>query len=751
MLSESNRDGASTDLGVDALCRLAAANWRDGNAEAAVAALRAAQMIAPDRDPGYVNLGMVLRAARLWPAAASVLRRAIWLWPDRNATWRHFLLTRAACGDGMAACAAMVLEPERPEAYGVLADMKRHDDAAGAAIAWARGLRIEPHRHDWTTNLVAAHFASGHADRAVATARGATDGGSGDPIRLSNLSAALLALGNASSAARAAAGAAVQLPADAGSWSVSLAAAGRDTAIVDLFRLANRLLRCAPWSLSTEVTIGIAVSLVRPTFALIARERFAAAWALLRVALVIAPADGDAWTAFGSVHHRIGEPGRSATSFGRASLCLFDHARGEARALELDRARLNLLLLTPGTDPEQFFLMHLALVERHRPADLVRPRPLFPRVVPAPERRLRIGYMSSDLRNQHPAARQLIAMLAHHDRSRFVPICYATHRQDDDTTAALRAQSSGWRDISRLTDHEAAEQIRRDGIDVLMVLAGRFDQNRPFVAAYRPAPVQVSYFEEATLGLVDIDYMLADQVETPRRTTEWFTERVVHLPVSDLWPIPGLPMEDPTPALRTGVVTFGCFGSPAKVGDATLDMWAATLNAVPGARLVLKYREAYADSLVSRRVMSAFVSHGVEAHRIELRGRRDTIGDHLSGYADIDVALDTSPFNGITTTREALSMGVPVVTLAGWNRCSRRGAGMLRTARCDDLVATDPMTFVKIAACLSADHEGLDRRRRAIRAAIAKSARVNHARFVRHLERAYRAMWRRWCALQGGR
>jgi predicted O-linked N-acetylglucosamine transferase (SPINDLY family) len=365
-----------------------------------------------------------------------------------------------------------------------------------------------------------------------------------------------------------------------------------------------------------------------------------------------------------------------------------------------------------------------------------------------PERRLRIGYLTADFCD-HPVARNVEPLLAHRDRSRFEVVVYADIQRPDGTTQRLRALADQWQDIAGLTDDEAAARIRQDCIDILVCLAGHFDRNRPWIAARRPAPVQISFHDLLSSGLEAMDYFIADRFIHARGNAEPFSERVLHLPSFYSHAPPPAPEVSPLPAAASGFVTFACFNNPAKVNDTVLALWGRLLRETPGSRLVLKFRNWYAAAALRERVRSIIGAAGVEADRVSLESAAEPIGQHLARYAAVDVALDPFPFSGSTTTFEALWMGVPVVTLAGATLASRWSGSMLRALKLEALVARGPDEYVAAARGLANDLPRLKQLRAGLRPRLQASPLCNGPLRARQVERLYRAVWRRACKPAG--
>lgn len=443
---------------------------------------------------------------------------------------------------------------------------------------------------------------------------------------------------------------------------------------------------------------------------------------------------------FAQVH---GNLAHALLTLGRADAAM--RACGRAMALhphdpELHRELLLLSVYAPDLDQAARFALHRAFDARHarRFAPLARSHA----VTPEPDRRLRIGYLSSDFLG-HPVARNLLPVLRAHDRTRFEIHAYAGVARPDGVTQDIRALCDGWHSTLGLDDAAVAEMIRADGIDILVCLAARFDANRPLVCALRPAPVQVSFHDCGTSGLVAMDYLLSDRGLTPRHTKEGFAERLLCLPRFYVADMPAIlpPVQD-----QSGDrVVFGCFNNPAKISERVLRLWARVLHAVPGSTLRLKYHNWYEAGSLRRQAETVLGQCGIGPERLSCPPRDAALDQHLGHYNGIDIALDPFPFSGSTSTFEALIMGVPVVTLAGDVMVSRWSAAMLAALGLDDLVATDPDHYVAIAADLARDSRRRRLLRHDLRGQVAGSSLCDGPGRTRQIERFYRAIWRRWC------
>ncbi len=360
----------------------------------------------------------------------------------------------------------------------------------------------------------------------------------------------------------------------------------------------------------------------------------------------------------------------------------------------------------------------------------------------APGRRINIGYVSPDFLH-HPVAYFIEPVLAAHDRGAFNVFCYASSGREDEVTLRLRSTAEHWRDISMLSDPDAVDRIRADSIDVLIDLAGHTGGGRLLLFACKPAPVQVSWLGYPnTTGLDTMDYRLSDAIaDPPGRTERFHSEKLIRLPRGFLCYAP--PRESPEVGEPRNVgedsIAFGCFNNLAKVTADMIALWAELLRRMPGARLTLKSYGLAAER-ARRELRERFLGHGISADRVDLRLADGSLVEHLSRYRNVDIALDVFPYNGTTTTCEALWMGVPVVTLAGTTHVSRVGASILHSVGLSEFVADTPEQYLDIAQRLAAD--SLKRRalRAGMRARLHASPLLDAPGFARELEAAYREM-----------
>ena len=360
----------------------------------------------------------------------------------------------------------------------------------------------------------------------------------------------------------------------------------------------------------------------------------------------------------------------------------------------------------------------------------------------APER-LRVGVVSGDLRN-HPVGYALESLLEQLNPQRIELIAYSTNPKADELTARIQTHFSAWKPIYGKSDQDAAELIQKDGIHILLDLAGHTAHNRLPVFAWKPAPIQASwlgYF--ATTGVAEMDYLITSEVAVPKAHKEHFTETVWHLP--DIWlcftpPQQELPVNT-LPALRNHHLSFGCFQRLDKISDAALQAWSRIFSALPQAQLRLASKQLGNPS-VAEQFKQRLQQHGIAPTRVQLQGSAATRQEYLARYNNVDIMLDTLPYPGVTTTCEALWMGVPTLTLAGDTLLSRQGAGVIKPAGLDEWIAGSETEYVDKAIRFGSDLSKLAALRAGLRKQVLASPVFDAARFARNFEDALWGMWR---------
>ena len=362
-----------------------------------------------------------------------------------------------------------------------------------------------------------------------------------------------------------------------------------------------------------------------------------------------------------------------------------------------------------------------------------------------PERPLRIGYVSGDLRS-HAVSYFFEPLLEHLNREKFSVFCYDNTANADATSMSLQKWPATWHKVASLDDDALARLIRSDGIDILVDLSGHTARNRLDAFARKPAPVQATWLGyPLTTGMLAMDYRITDAtVDPPGMSEGGYSERLLRLPGS-AWcfqrpraspAVPSLPM------LARGDVTYGSFNNIGKLNDTVLDTWAEVLTALPGARLLIarvpqgRCRDAFLDRWRHR---------GIDVARLELHGYL-TRERFLALHDSVDIALDPFPCPGGTTSCESLWMGLPVLTLAGSAGLARAGSSILNAAGMPQWIAADRRDYVGLALKMAADPQGLAQIRASMRERLTASTLMNGAAFTRHFEAALRTAWCEWCA-----
>jgi predicted O-linked N-acetylglucosamine transferase (SPINDLY family) len=364
-----------------------------------------------------------------------------------------------------------------------------------------------------------------------------------------------------------------------------------------------------------------------------------------------------------------------------------------------------------------------------------------------PGRRLRVGYMSPNF-SRHSVGYFAEPVIRHHDRNRFEVYCYYMHPLSDETTERFRQLADGWRHIAEAPDDAIEQLIRDDGIDILVDLAGHSKLNRLAVFARKPAPIQMTWLGYPnTTGLEAIDYRVTDWVADPYGDAERrHTERLLRIDDAFLCYQP--PNDSPPVCSRSAAcIVFASFNNVSKLNEPMIKVWGQILAQVPESRLILKSARLDCQDIVNR-VLNCFERNNIELGRIELKGWVPDRSHHLDHYGEIDIALDTFPYNGTTTTCEALWMGVPVVSLAGAVHMSRVGASILRCAGLDEFVAANADEYIATAVALAHDRDRRQALRANLRSRIMTSPLLDHEGFTRKLERQFRQCWIAECARQ---
>jgi len=680
--------------------------FQSGRLDAAAELVAQALQLAPTNAAWHADLALVLQAQNRMADAAAAYSEALRLRPEfaeAQAAIGHVFTHLDRLDDAVRHCREAVrLRPDLPAGHNNLGNaLMRSDRTEEAAVCYERALKLKPDLAEAHNNLGLVRAGQGRTDEAMACYRRALQLKPG-------YSDAHYNLGNALK--------------DQGQLQEAMAS----------YREA---LRFNPGYLEARNNLG---NILKD------QGRLADAAACYRQALQLVSNSAEAYTNLGTALLALGEIDAAIDCHRKALTCSSTPglARSDLRT-KLAIAHSNLLLALhyrSGVTLRELAAAHAEYEQRHavplrsvwRPHENLR----------EPDRKLRLGFVSPDLR-RHAIANFVISFIENLDDSQADVICYNDWPTPDDFTARFRAASADWRDVFGWADDRLAEKIRDDRIDILFDLTGHTAHNRLLVFARKPAPIQVTWCGYSdTTGLTAIDYILADRYLIPPEFETYYSERPLRMPEGFLcYTLPaGAPDVTELPALCHGHVTFGSSNNPAKIRPPVIATWAAILDRLPTARLVLQYR-AMDDPAVKGRLSRLFEEHGIAMSRVQLRAHAS---DLLAQYQDVDIALDPFPYNGCTTTAEALWMGVPVVTLVGEPFVSRHSLSHLSSVGLTETIADSPADYVERAVRLAADLPRLAELRAGLRARVATSSLGDGRRFANDLLGLLRDAWREW-------
>jgi len=444
---------------------------------------------------------------------------------------------------------------------------------------------------------------------------------------------------------------------------------------------------------------------------------------LLDRSLDLDPNQAITWSNVGRYYYEIGDFARSGEAY--------------EKCLELDPENRQGLTSLAATQIIRDDIDDAAIFEAHRRVasaleasvanvpleDLVRQR--------EPTDKLRVGFVSSDFR-RHSVAYFIEPLLEKLDRSRFVVHCYSGVERKDTVTERLEKLADAWLDIANTSQDTVADRIREDGIDILVDLSGYTHGNRCLIFAKRSAPVQVSYLGYPhSSGMETMTHRIVDGVTDPEGVT-LNTEALVRIPDCFLCyrPMETYPDVGSLPAASGDGLTFGSFNNITKLTPKSIALFAKVLNGVSDSKLLLKSHQTK-DPVVQDRVLAGFENHGIDSGRIEFLSRMPSINDHLNAYNRVDIGLDTFPYNGTTTTCEAMWMGVPVITLKGSRHASRVSASLAEVVGLGEMVVDSEEAFAAKAIALSQDTERLATIRAGLRSKIEDSPLRDEAGYAK--------------------
>ncbi len=751
-----------------ALFRSGLLELQDGHPESALPLIE--QAAAADAgEPRYAFvLGQALQALRRWEAAIIAYESSLTLQPDFLDAWNNLgmcLQLRRQLPQAAAAYRrALALDPANAGAMANLGTALREMGDVPKAIELLRAAAdLEPAVASHAVNLGIAFWSQGRFAEAETTLNQALARQPEDAEALFNLGNALHGLGRPSEAIERYRQASALRP-------------GYVDALINLGNVQAEIGEFAEAAASYEAALDARpdsiVALNNTACLMRTLGRVDDAEAALQRALELDPGNATLHDTLGNVYKDAGDLDAAIVSF-RKALALDPAAAAThsnlAYALSFQspepgpileeclrwnaRFAVSLDVAAPPDfaqsedAPRDSALSEAAQLDS-APSDFAPPRAApGPSGDAEPNRRLRIGYVSPDFRI-HCQSLFTIPLLSKHDHAAFEVFCYASVKRPDDHTRRIADYADAWRDVRALNDDVLCRLIRADRIDILVDLTMHMAGGRPLLFARKPAPVQIAWLAyPGTTGISAMDYRLSDPRLDPEGFEAHHSERTVRLPDS-FWCYDPLtePLEiGPLPALERGRLTLGCLNNPCKLTDHTLRLWSAVMQALPAARLLLMAPPGRHRDRLSQRLNG----HGIAAARVDFRAFQPR-GDYLRTYRDIDLGLDTFPYNGHTTSLDSLWMGVPVVSRVGRTSVGRGGLSQLFQLNLLELAAETDADFVRIAASLGNDPVRLAALRSGLRERMQGSALMDASRFARNVEQAYRDTWRGHCARARG-
>ncbi len=367
------------------------------------------------------------------------------------------------------------------------------------------------------------------------------------------------------------------------------------------------------------------------------------------------------------------------------------------------------------------------------------------------KKRLNVGFVSPDY-CAHPVSFFVEPLFKELDRDQFKVFAYSDVVKPDNITKSIASQVDEFRNIAGIGAQNVAKQILDDQIDILFDLAGHTGSGRLDVFHMRPAPVQISWLGyPATTGSSGIDFRLTDRYADPVSESDTYhTEKLLRVDGGFLCYVPSPRTPEPSeesPVEKNGYITFGSFNNLAKISEQCIDMWCEILTRVPDSKLLIKRRELK-DPWVKQYFVDQFEKRGIKKNRISFKTSQSKLEGHLKQYANVDIALDSFPYNGTTTTFEALWMNTPVISLGGKTHASRVGHSILNYTGVAELAVSDQQHYIDKAVSLSNDTDQLNQYRKSLRKKLADSSITNQQRFSQSVARILRQQWIEWVQIQ---
>ena len=355
--------------------------------------------------------------------------------------------------------------------------------------------------------------------------------------------------------------------------------------------------------------------------------------------------------------------------------------------------------------------------------------------------KLRIGFVSGDFR-EHPVGFFLLDTLKHLKNENLELIAYSNSLIEDGLSVKLKTHFTNWHKVANQSNMDVINEIRKDGIHILVDLSGHSDKNRLPIFINKPAPIQVSWISyPGTTGIPEIDYIIGDRFVTPENEREHFAEKIFRLP--DMWTCFSVPefeveISEP-PVIKNGYITFGSFNHLSKINDKVIFLWSQILKSIPKSKIFLKTKQLN-DSYLKEKIISKFKENGTSLNSIILEGSSSR-SQLLNNYNKVDIALDPFPYSGGVTSLEAIWMGVPVLTKKGFRFVSHVTESINHNSGMSDWIADDEVEYVKKAIKFSANLELLIKIKKNLRQTAIESPLFNSALFAKQLNNAFWEMW----------
>ncbi len=679
----------------------------------------------------HLNLGNAIKDQGKPDEAAACYCRALELKPDFAGAHNNLGVVFMGQGnlDEAAACfrRALELRPFDAGAHSNLGTVFKDRGNLDEAVAcWRRALELKPDFAEAHNNLGVAFKQQGNLDQAAACYRRALELKPGFADAHNNLGVVYNDQGKLEEAI-ACCRRALELKPNSAEPHNNLGNALKEQGMLDEAAACyRRALELKPDYADAQNNLGVAFK---------EQGKLDEAVACYRRALELRPNYAEAHNNLGVVFKDMGRLVDAVACYRRALEVKPDFAEAHSNLLYAQ-------VFSPDYDAQSLYEEHRCYDQQHAApwANSIEPH----RNDRSTQRRLKIGYVSPDFRD-HCQALFTVPLFSSHDHKDFEIVCYSDVVRPDLITERLRGYVDTWRSIVGIDHERVAQSIRADGIDILVDLTMHMAHNRLLVFARKPAPVQACWLAyPGTTGISAIDYRITDPyLDPPGLYDGCYAEESVRLP-DTFWcydPLVTEPAVNPLPAVEKGYVTFGCLNNFCKVNPFVLKLWARVLHAVDHSRLTLLAHEGSHR----QHALDPLAEEGIARDRVKFVGYQPR-PQYLRYYHDIDVGLDTVPYNGHTTSLDSFWMGVPVVTLVGQTVVGRAGLCQLTNLGLPELIATSPEQFVRVAIESAQDLPRLSDLRATLRQRMQGSSLMDAPRFARNIEAAYREMWRRWCS-----